>query len=166
MATIVWFKDITKADVNLAGGKGANLGEMLRAGLPVPNGFIITAETYNKFLDTTGIRDEINEILKNLDTNNTDELNAAAKTVKSIITNSKIPPNVEKEIAAAYEKMSGSTIRIAGTNIESGEYVAVRSSATAEDLPDASFAGQQKTFLNVKGKTDLVNAVRECWASL
>ena len=83
MAEIVWFKDLTKSDVSLAGGKGANLGELLRAGLPVPNGFVISANSYYKFLESTGIKNQINAVLKELNVHNTDDLNAAAKAVKT-----------------------------------------------------------------------------------
>ena len=166
MATIVWFKDISKRDIGFAGGKAANLGELLRANLPVPNGFVVTANTYDKFLDEAGIRDQVNNLLKNLNVEDTDKLNSASKTIKSVIINSEISSQIAKEIATAYDKLSSGTIRIAGASFESGEFVAVRSSATAEDLPDASFAGQQRTLLNVKGKSELLNAVKECWASL
>ncbi len=166
MATVVWFKDITKKDVGFAGGKAANLGELLRAGLPVPNGFVVTADTYRKFLEITGATKQINDTLKTLDVNDTDKLNASAKTIKNLITSVEIPPKIAGEITGAYAKLSSGTIRIAGINRDSGEFVAVRSSATAEDLPDASFAGQQKTLLNVRGGEELLNAVKECWASL
>ena len=166
MAEIVWFKDITKSDVSFAGGKGANLGELLRAGLPVPNGFIISAGSYKKFLEITGIKNQISQNLSGLDVQDTDALNSASKAIKSVIMGAQIPQYLEKEITGAYSQLSSAKIRIAGMFSEGGEYVAVRSSATAEDLPNASFAGQQKTFLNVRGKQDVLNAVKECWASL
>src|SRR3989344_5140668 len=136
------------------------------AGLPVPNGFVVTADTFVKFLRDRGIDRQISDLLKGIDVNDTEKLNSISKTIKSLITNSEIYPIISKEITSSYDKLSSGTIRIAGSSFDSGEFVAVRSSATAEDLPDASFAGQQKTLLNVKGKSELLNAVKECWASL
>ena len=150
---IVWFNEVTKNDVPLVGGKGANLGEMTNAHIPVPPGFIVTANAYYDFLQRSKISDKIRELLEPLDVNDSKRLQQVANKVKQIILNATMPPELAKEIQDAYIKM--------GRGL-----VAVRSSATAEDLPTASFAGQQTTFLNVQGEEEVVVAVQECWASL
>ena len=166
MKYIVWFKELDKNSIPIAGGKGANLGEMYNLGLPIPPGFCITAQTYNQFIEEAGIKTKINSLLKNLDINNTAKLQQTAEEVQKLIVSTKIPSDIEEAIKHAYEIL-GSDVRKASELIDSKEtFVAVRSSATAEDLPEASFAGQQATFLNVKGKTEVVKAVRDCWASL
>jgi len=150
---VVWFNETTKKDIALVGGKGANLGEMANAHIPVPPGFIVTANAYYNFIKKSGITDEILSLLKPLDYNNTKQLQQIANQIKQIILNAAMPPELASEIQQAYRKM--------------GEgLVAVRSSATAEDLPEASFAGQQSTFLNVNGEKEVVAAVQACWASL
>ncbi len=166
MKVIAWFEELGKDNIDLAGGKGANLGELLAAGLPVPNGFVVTAETYKDFIEETDIKTDIDELLKDLDVNNNEQLNSAAKAIKGMIKAASMPDSVKEDIIKAYNEFDSEEILIAGSDVEPGEFVAVRSSATAEDLPGASFAGQQRTFLNVKGKTDLIEAVKGCWASL
>jgi len=151
--TSVWFNEVGKDDVPSVGGKGANLGEMTRANIPVPPGFIVTAHAYFDFLQRTKITDKIRELLKPLDSNDSKQLQQIAGEVKQVILNAAFPPDLASEIKEAYVKM--------GKGL-----VAVRSSATAEDLPEASFAGQQRTFLNVQGEEELVTAVQGCWASL
>ncbi len=150
---IVWFDEVTKEDVALVGGKGANLGELTRAGIPVPPGFIVTASAYFDFLQRSKIIDKIRELLQPLDPNNSKQLQQIAPQIKQVILNAQMPPELAEEIEQAYKKIGGGL-------------VAVRSSATAEDLPEASFAGQQRTFLNVHGEKNVVTAVQECWASL
>jgi len=150
---IVWFNEVTKKDIPLVGGKGANLGEMTNARIPVPPGFIVTANAYYDFLQRSKIADKIGKLLEPLDVNDSKQLQQVAKEAKEIILNAPMPPELAKEIQEAYIKM--------GRGL-----VAVRSSATAEDLPTASFAGQQTTFLNVQGEEEVVAAVQECWASL
>ncbi|UCC90436.1 MAG: phosphoenolpyruvate synthase [Dehalococcoidia bacterium] len=150
---IVWFNEVSKNDVSLVGGKGANLGEMTNAKIPVPPGFIVTANAYYDFLQRSGITDKIRELLEPLDVNNSKQLQQVANKVKEIMLNATMPPELAREIREAYIKM--------GRGL-----VAVRSSATAEDLPTASFAGQQTTFLNVQGEEEVVAAVQGCWASL
>lgn len=153
----LFFNHIDKNDIPLVGGKGANLGEMTQAGFPVPNGFAVTVSSYNKFLQDNNIEDFIVETTKKVDVSRPQDLDKAAEAIQRKILTSYIPKEVAKEIATAYKKLSG-TFRSA--------LVAVRSSATAEDLPTASFAGQQATFLNVKGENNLIDYVRQCWASL
>ena len=150
---VVWFNEVTKDDVPLVGGKGANLGEMTNAGIPVPSGFIVTADAYFDFIRQTKLIDRIRELLEPVDVNNSRQLQQIAAQVRQLISNAAMPPETAKEIEQAYIKM--------GRGL-----VAVRSSATAEDLPEASFAGQQRTFLNVQGDKEVVIAVQECWASL
>ena len=150
---IVWFNEVTKKDIPLVGGKGANLGEMTKANIPVPPGFIVTADAYYDFLERSKIADKIRELLEPLDVNDSKQLQQVATEVKQIMLNATMPPELAKKIQDAYIKMGGGL-------------VAVRSSATAEDLPTASFAGQQTTFLNVQGEEEVVAAVQECWASL
>jgi len=167
MVNIVWFENLTKNDIPIAGGKGANLGEMLSAGLPVPPGFIISAETFKSFIEGSGINEDIDEILKETDVNDTQKLTKASEMIGKMITGTRMPDDVKADLLEAYKKLSEGAMVIAGIGEgEQGEYVAVRSSATAEDLPDASFAGQQATFLNVQGQEALVKAVQKCWASL
>jgi len=150
---IVWFDEVTKEDIPLVGGKGANLGEMTKARIPVPPGFIVTADAYFDFLQKSGITNKIRNLLQPLDSNDSKQLQQTATKVKQIILDAPMPPELAKEIKQAYMKL--------GRGL-----VAVRSSATAEDLPDASFAGQQSTFLNVEGKEAVVTAIQKCWASL
>ena len=150
---IVWFNEVTKKDIPLVGGKGANLGEMTNAHIPVPSGFIVTASAYYDFLQRSKITDKIQNLLKPLDPNDSKQLQQIADQVQQVVLDAPMPPELAKEIEQAYIKM--------GRGL-----VAVRSSATAEDLPEASFAGQQSTFLNVQGEKEVIAAVQGCWASL
>jgi len=150
---IVWFNEVTKKDIPLVGGKGANLGEMTNAGIPVPPGFIVTASAYYNFIENAGLQNKIKTLLGPVDIQNSKQLQEVAVKVEKLITDATMPAALAKEIEQAYVKM--------GKGL-----VAVRSSATAEDLPEASFAGQQATFLNVQGEKDVVKAVQDCWASL
>lgn len=155
---VLWFKDIDKHDGNTVGGKGANLGEMTRAGFPVPNGFVVTVHAYTTFLEEAGIKKNIQEALHGLDVSDSRALDKAAIKVQRIITRSDFPKEIADDIIKAYFTLSGSETKHV--------LVAVRSSATAEDLPGASFAGQQATFLNVRGEANLIEMVKEAWASL
>ncbi|MCX6707935.1 MAG: phosphoenolpyruvate synthase, partial [Candidatus Woesearchaeota archaeon] len=146
------FKDIRKEDIPLVGGKGANLGELASMGLPVPDGFVITAKAYDRFITEAGIKDKIRKMLKGLDVEDTGRLNKTAEDIRNMIMGSKLPSYLIDEIKKNYKPID--------------DFVAVRSSATAEDLPDASFAGQQETFLNRKGNKDVLEAVQRCFASL
>ncbi|HHT19036.1 MAG TPA: phosphoenolpyruvate synthase [Methanobacterium sp.] len=159
MEYVEFFEELKKEDVDIAGGKGANLGELTQSGIPVPPGFVITSATYQKFLNETGITQEIMDILDALDVNNNKELQESARKIKKIINETEIPDEISSLIIEAYNALCH---RIGKENA----FVAVRSSATAEDLPEASFAGQQDTYLNVKGPEDLIKYVRKCWASL
>ncbi|VVB92402.1 Phosphoenolpyruvate synthase [uncultured archaeon] len=155
--SVVWLEEVGKEDIAIVGGKGASLGEMLRAELPVPPGFAVTAQAYRRFLDENGISDELFSSLE-VDVDNADILRDAEKKAKKIIMGAKIPADMEKSIKSKYKELC---------KRENEEvFVAVRSSATAEDLPDASFAGQQDTFLNIRGEQNVIDAVKKCWASL
>ena len=159
---VLWFEELRKEDVPLVGGKNANLGEMINAGIPVPPGFAITAYAYKRFIEETGIKDKIYEILREkvpAGSAKPEDYIEASKEIRALIESVKMPVDIEQEIRKAYRKLCQ---RVG----KKEEFVAVRSSATAEDLPDASFAGQQETYLNVKGEDDVVDKVRKCWSSL
>ncbi|MBS3815118.1 MAG: phosphoenolpyruvate synthase [Hadesarchaea archaeon] len=159
MTNVAWFNDLSKEDVGVAGGKGANLGEMIKADLPIPPGFAVTAQAYEKFVKEVGIIDEINELLSELDVDNSDALNETSKKIRDLIKEAEMPEDIKEDIVKAYRELSESTE-------EDEVSVAARSSATAEDMPDASFAGQQDTYLNVQGEERLLRNVQKCWASL
>jgi len=156
---IFWFKDIGKDDIPKVGGKGANLGEMVQMGVPVPPGFVVGVDAYFEFLAQAKIKEEVKKILESTNVQNPAELQLSSEKIKSVIKKSPIPKEIATQIMRAYLKL-GSRWGLKNS------LVAVRSSATAEDLPDASFAGQQETFLNVKGEANVVNRTRDCWASL
>lgn len=151
---VVWFKDVDKDDISSVGGKGANLGEMVKAGFPVPNGFVVTAGAYFYFLDKNNLKDKIKELIDRMDVHKSTSLQSASDQIRKLINLSPVPEDLARQIMLSYLKLGNNTP------------VAVRSSATAEDLPDASFAGQQETFLNVIGEANVVNRVRNAFASL
>lgn len=155
---VVWFNEVDKEDIDIVGGKGANLGEMTKAGFPVPPGFIVTANAYRHFLDVTHIRSKIESALHGLDVSNSVNLANASKKIITLMTRSEFPKEIAHEIIAAYFRLDEGLLKHA--------CVAVRSSATAEDLPGASFAGQQETYLNVTGEASLIEKIKEAWASL
>ncbi len=159
MKFIKWLKELSKNDLPLVGGKAANLGEMYNAGLPVPQAFVVTAEAYKEFLKRTKLKRKIIQILKETDFNNPTNLEENTKKIRELIENAKMPEEIRKEIIEAYEKLSKEFSK-------DEEYVAIRSSATAEDVKEASFAGQQLSLINIKGKEDVLRAVQKCWASL
>jgi len=158
---ILWFEELSKEDIPLVGGKNANLGEMLRAKIPVPPGFAITAQAYNEFITKTGIAEKIYKTIDETvtDPNNPKHYEEASKKIRKLIESTPMPAEIEKAIKAAYKGLN-EKLRMANV------FVAVRSSATAEDLPDASFAGQQETYLNVKGADELIETTIKCWSSL
>jgi len=163
MKYIRFFKKLRLSDVPMVGGKNASLGEMYRQltdkGIKVPNGFATTADAYWYYLEYNGLNDEIASTLKGLDTRDVKALARCGSHIRDIIAHANMPPKLEKQIIDAYTKLTG----------EYGETplaVAVRSSATAEDLPDASFAGQQETYLNVRGSSHLIESIKRVYASL
>jgi pyruvate,water dikinase len=155
MPNVLWLEEIKKEDIISVGGKGASLGEMTSLGLPVPKAFVVTAQAFRRFLVETGIEDTLFRKLERLDVDDNGALESVSREVQDIVLSVGIPDQIREAIVDAYARMG-----------ENGEVVAVRSSATAEDLPEASFAGQQETFLNVLGDDDLLDAVQRCWASL
>ena len=154
---ILWFSEVDKDDIPLVGGKGANLGEMASFGAPVPRGFIVTSKAYFDFLEENKLKSKIYQELKNLDLTDPQSLNIISQRIKKLIEEGEISNVLSREIINNYLKLGG---------IISQAWVAIRSSATAEDLPTASFAGQQVTFLNVSGEANVVKRVQDCWASL
>ena len=159
---IKWFAELSIGDVPIVGGKNASLGEMYRelnsAGVRVPNGFAVTADAYRYFVRSAGLDEEIHEILADLDTSDMANLRSRGDRVRHAILASEIPADLSRVIINAYDRL--------GVQDEGHRDVAVRSSATAEDLPDASFAGQQETYLNVQGHHALLDACKRCLASL
>ena len=162
MKFVKWFEELGAGDVALVGGKNASLGEMIRnlgkKGVNVPSGFAITADAYKYMVEKLGISQKIRDTLADLDTHDMGNLAKRGAKIRDLIANSTCPKELEEEIRTAYREMEGKY----GRNVD----VAVRSSATAEDLPTASFAGQQTTYLNVRGEDDLLEKVMDCFASL
>ena len=156
---LLWFKDIRFEDVNIVGGKGANLGEMYSLGIPVPNGFVVTANTYFDFIEKNKLKPQIKNILSITNVDHPDELQSASQKIRSLIKKAPFTHDISIQIMTAYKKLGsfGGLVDMP---------VAVRSSATAEDSLDASFAGQQDTYLNVVGESNVLHRVRDCWASL
>lgn len=159
MKNVMWFEELDRNNLAEAGGKGANLGEMLKHNFPIPPGFVTTSGAYFKYLDYNNLRQKLEDLLSDLDVNDNDRLNNAATSCQNLILSGEIPEDLKQDVIHSYEELCNKE----GTpNL----YVAVRSSATAEDLPNASFAGQQSTFLNITGAENVLQAVKECWASL
>jgi len=158
---VIWFENLRKTDIPSVGGKNANLGEMTNARISVPPGFAITAYSYKKFIEETGISSKIYEIINETVTNPNDpnQYEIASKKIRELIDATPMPKEIEGAIRSAYEELCK---RLNTKDV----FVAVRSSATAEDLPDASFAGQQETYLNVRGVDELIGSTVKCWSSL
>jgi len=163
---ILWFNEIGIGDVPLVGGKNASLGEMYQKlherGIRIPNGFAITAYAYRYFLTYAGIEEQIKKILKDLDTSDLPGLMRRGRSVRDIIRLAEFPPDLTQAIFTSYDTLAAEFGQEGLDNLD----VAIRSSATAEDMPDASFAGQQDTFLNVRGRRSVLDACRKCFASL
>ncbi len=159
---VLWFEELELDDIPQVGGKNASLGEMIREltakGVSVPDGFAVTAYAYRYLLESAGVKDQIEEILSDLDTHDMHGLGEKGSKLRSLIYNIEFPEDLKEAILEAYGKLCEEY----GDNTD----VAVRSSATAEDLPDASFAGQQETYLNIRGADELINACKRCFASL
>src|SRR5882672_7606573 len=160
---ISWFKDLAIKDIPSVGGKNASLGEMYAKlktkGIPVPNGFALTADAYRSFLSENKLDKRIKETLKGLNKKDVKELARVGDKIRKMILSTAFPKDIEKEVKSFYKELCKSSKK---KNLD----VAVRSSATAEDLPDASFAGQQETYLNVRGDKELLLATKKCIASL
>ncbi len=170
---IRWFSELNRNSGKVAGGKGANLAEIYNIGTPVPPGFVITAQAYDFFIKKAGLNEKIKALLEKINYEDTAGLDEITKQIRGLIESSKLPKEMEEEIVEAYDVLGTE-----GKEIETEQanyllknsfkniFVAVRSSATTEDLVEASFAGQQETFVNVKGKEELLNSVKKCFASL
>ncbi len=157
---ILWFNEINRNDIELVGGKGANLGEMVSLlDDLVPDGFVVTASAYQRFIEFNHLNEQIKKIIKITNVNNSSELNQASKRINKLINNGAFPDNMAKEIMQSYLKLG----ELFGLK---QSLVAIRSSATAEDLPDASFAGQQESYLNIKGESNVIEYVRKAFGSL
>ncbi|MFA9288489.1 MAG: phosphoenolpyruvate synthase [Weeksellaceae bacterium] len=176
---IAWFEDVDKHDVGLVGGKGANLGEMTRAHFPIPYGFVVTSHAYFHFIKEANLAERISQIVSIINFEHTTELEQASEHIKDLIMKADVPTVLTDQILEYYQDLNAkeeeymtqkySFLKHTVNKLKSvytQPLVAVRSSATAEDLPDASFAGQQETFLNVRGEHALLRKVKECWASL
>lgn len=152
-----WFDGLTRSDVAVAGGKGANLAELARAGIPVPPGFVVTVGAYERFAEAGRLTSEIARRIEVLNVDDTARLDESASAIRDLVRRTRVPDDVRDAITTAYRRLTG------GATPEG--YVAVRSSATAEDASSFSFAGMFRSILDVQGEDALVNAVRECWAS-
>jgi pyruvate, water dikinase len=170
----IWIKEVSRESIDLVGGKAANLGELAKNRFPVPSGFVVTADAWKLFLEKTKIQDEINKILNYLDVEDSNALKEASEKIQNLILSYDMPYEVILDIKKYYKNINNGTgitnlPAKAASLIHVGRdypFVAVRSSATAEDLPEASFAGQQATYLNVKGEKNIIQAIHQCWASL
>lgn len=160
-AHVLWFDDLHRSDVELVGGKSSSLGELTSStNIPVPYGFATTAHAYRYFMDTTGANDKITELLESIkDYEDSDELHEVCTKIRKTITDAEMPADLAENIKKAYSDLADKVG-------QADPFVAIRSSATAEDLPDASFAGQQDSYLNIRGGDDVVQKVKECYASL
>ena len=171
---VVWFEEVDKEDIALVGGKGANLGEMTGAHLAIPYGFIVTSHAYYHFLEKEKLKTRIRALLEKLDHTDADNLHKTATAIRELILSARVPDELSQSIAQYYDQLYQKEKKVKGIAALSTKLkavydpplVAVRSSATAEDLPDASFAGQQETFLNIQGEASVVDHVKSCWASL
>ena len=170
---IKWFSELNKSSGKIAGGKGANLAEIFNLKVPVPEGFVITAQAYDYFIGRAGLRERIALLLEDLDYQNTKRLDEKTEVIRNLIISAKFPLDLEREILDAYNTLSINKLELEkGTaydilnHAQELIFVAIRSSATTEDLAEASFAGQQETFLNVKGAEVLLEKVKKCFASL
>jgi len=171
---IKWLSDISKNDLKLAGGKGANLGEMFNAKFPVPQAFVITTDAFFYFLKETKLEQKIKDILNKINVDETHELTKKAKEIRELISQAEMPENLKNEILESYDNFNVDLNEIRNSPgalaiLKSSRepiFVSVRSSATAEDQADASFAGQQSSYINVKGNKELIQKTKECFASI
>jgi len=171
---IAWLRDVSKDDLSLTGGKGSNLGEMYNAKFPVPPAFIVTTDAFFYFLQEAKLNEEIRNILNSINVDDVDGLDEKSKQIRDLIVKAKMPENLQKVILEAYDNFNVDFNKLRDSSealaiLKSSRepiFVSVRSSATAEDLSDASFAGQQDSFINVKGDAELIEKVKECMASI
>ncbi len=170
MKYVIFPEDVEEEDLQKIGGKGFNLAKMLKAGFPVPPCFFVTTDAYHKFLEDNDLKSKIIERISKINFSDVNSLIEASKEIKSWIIQSSVPEDVKKEIIEAYRKLAQSDIPDVDVGIIKGFredlFVAVRSSAVTEDIGKASAAGQQETFLNIKGSLNVVESVKRCWASM
>ncbi|MGD2078398.1 MAG: PEP/pyruvate-binding domain-containing protein, partial [Chloroflexota bacterium] len=162
MNNIRWFEEIAADEIELVGGKGANLGEMARAGFPVPPGYCIVAPAYRQMIEDSGLYPAIEAILGQMAVKDPADVASKSAQIRDLILDEPVPASLAKEITSSYRQLGTRMGLVDPVSIP----VAIRSSATAEDLPTASFAGQQDTYLNIRGEESLLDHVRRCWASL
>jgi len=157
---IKWFEEIGKEDTAIVGGKTANLGELLKIDMPVPNGFGITTEGYNKFIEDSNIKDKLNSLLESANEDITDlkKIENISGEIKKTINEAQMPEEIKENIIPAFKQLT--------SEYEEIDTVAIRSSSVQEDMANASFAGQYETILNVKNEQELIDGVKKCWASL
>ena len=164
---IKWFSELNKNSGSVAGGKGANLSEIYNLKIPVPPGFVVTAQAYDYFIKKASLNEKISHLLSKIDYENTTQLDDVTKEIRGIIEKAEFPEDLKEEILEAYETLGAANSKNYDPLEKSEQvFVAVRSSATTEDLAEASFAGQQDTFLNVKGNENLLLNVKKCFSSL
>ena len=172
---IRWFSDLSNKDINVAGGKGASLGEMFNHKFPVPPGFVVTAQAFDYFMEQNGLKEKIYDIISKVDMEETEDLTRASKIIRKMIEDEEIPSDLRGEILESYRILGSEEVDNVGIsqdalnilkNAQEPAFVSIRSSATTEDLADASFAGQQETFLNVKGVSGIIEHVKKCFSSL
>lgn len=185
---VKWFSELNKNSGKIVGGKGANLSEIFNLGIPVPPGFVVTAQAYDYFIEKSRLNDFIKKSIESINHEDTKQLEETAKKIREAILNAEIPKDLEEEILEAYDALNVNNVdsesdiisEILKKNSEptsvavrnsikseaDSSFVAVRSSATAEDLAEASFAGQQESFLDIKGEKNLIQSIKECFASL
>ena len=172
---IRWFSEIHKGDIKLVGGKAESLGDMFNAKLPVPPGFVVTTKAFDYFLEANDLKNRIKNLIEGIDLENIEELERKTKQIRELVIEQRMPDRLKQDILEAYNILSTKKVSSVGIsndaltilkNTYEPIFVSVRSSATAEDLGDASFAGQQESFLNVKGDSMLIDKVKRCFASL
>ncbi|MGC9309367.1 MAG: PEP/pyruvate-binding domain-containing protein, partial [Candidatus Nanoarchaeia archaeon] len=171
---VVWLSDISKKDTDIAGGKGANLGEMHSMKLPVPQAFVVTTNAFHYFLEKTGLEERIKSLLAKISVDDTDDLSKKAKQIRQIIEEAELPEDLQEEIKEAYDHFNVDLKALKDApdamaimkSAREPVFVSVRSSATAEDLAGASFAGQQDTFINIKGNDDLLEKIKKVFSSI
>ena len=172
---VKWFSELSSKDISIAGGKGSSLAEMYNNKFPIPPGFVVTAQAYSYFIEKSGLNKKIGEILNGLNVEDTKRLEESSKIIREMISHAEMTKEMEQEIIESYEILDVNKTVMASAHKGAMEilknshepcFVAVRSSATTEDLAEASFAGQQESFLNIKGNKQLIQKVKECFASL
>ena len=165
---VIGLDKVGRQDIKAAGGKGANLGEIIKAGIPVPEGFVVTTSSFDRLIQVHNLDSKVQDIIATTNVDDTSALLVASQKLKDMILSYPVPPEVVSRVIEAYGRLSNHDRNHSTRSNKTRDFplVSVRSSATAEDLPTASFAGQQASFLNVKGEYKLIEAIRKCWASL